>query len=290
VTRSAKAGALGLGIVGLLVLVAIAARGGHPGTNGHVATRAIPNSVQDSFITLLVIVYVAGIVAIILGLHRYPNRFRDPKSRWLLNFVLTLVLMLVATTIGYLLISHRHPSAADAQKQRARGNPATGRPSGSHVAPVPARQAHFEWPIVLGVGGLVLIGGVWMYVRGRRATLPRMPEGTLEAEIVETIEASVDDLRREPDARRAVIAAYAQLERTLARHGLARRRSEAPFEYLARVLRQLNVGEAAVRTLTGLFEYAKFSRHPVDAVMKEEAIAALLAVRDDLQAVREAAA
>jgi hypothetical protein len=32
-----------------------------------------------------------------------------------------------------------------------------------------------------------------------------------------------------------------------------------------------------------LFEYAKFSRHEVDAEMKEEAIDALIAIRDDLQ-------
>jgi len=38
-----------------------------------------------------------------------------------------------------------------------------------------------------------------------------------------------------------------------------------------------------VRTLTDLFEYAKFSPHEIDDAMKEDAIAALLAIRDDLQ-------
>jgi hypothetical protein len=32
-----------------------------------------------------------------------------------------------------------------------------------------------------------------------------------------------------------------------------------------------------------LFEFAKFSGHEVDAAMKEEAIEALIAIRDDLQ-------
>ena len=34
--------------------------------------------------------------------------------------------------------------------------------------------------------------------------------------------------------------------------------------------------------LTDLFEYAKFSSHPVDDLMKERAISALRSVREDL--------
>ena len=94
----------------------------------------------------------------------------------------------------------------------------------------------------------------------------------------------------ERDARRAVIAAYAQMERTLAAHGFRRNAAEAPFEYLGRILRGLDVRDSGVRTLTDLFEYAKFSPHEIDAAMKEDAIGALLAIRDDLQRQEELAA
>ena len=76
----------------------------------------------------------------------------------------------------------------------------------------------------------------------------------------------------------------------LASHGLARGRAEVPYEYLARVLTALQVREGAVRALTELFEYAKFSPHEVDPAMKETAIESLVAVREDLQATRELAA
>jgi Domain of unknown function (DUF4129) len=76
----------------------------------------------------------------------------------------------------------------------------------------------------------------------------------------------------------------------LAAHGLARRPAEAPLEYLARVLRGLDVRESAVQSLTRLFEYAKFSGHDIDAAMKEEAITALIKVRNDLQAEKTRAA
>jgi hypothetical protein len=136
---------------------------------------------------------------------------------------------------------------------------------------------------VAGIGGLVLLAGVWLYVRSRRRLAPLFEEHGLEADIVRAIETTIDDLRRESNPRRAVIGAYALMERTLAKHGLARARSEAPQEYLANILRGLRVRESAVRTLTQLFEYAKFSRHDITPAMKEEAIEAMLAIRDDLQ-------
>jgi len=47
------------------------------------------------------------------------------------------------------------------------------------------------------------------------------------------------------------------------------------------------VEPAHVHRLTDLFERAKFSRHTIDQAMREEAVAALRAVRSDLaEAVR----
>jgi hypothetical protein len=69
----------------------------------------------------------------------------------------------------------------------------------------------------------------------------------------------------------------------LAAHGLPRRPSDAPLEYLRRVLHDLDVGPDAVQRLTSLFERAKFSAHEVGPEMKEQAIAALETVQDELR-------
>jgi Domain of unknown function (DUF4129) len=279
--RALKAGGLAIGVIGLLVLVAIAARGTHPGTNGDVATRAVPNSVQDAFVTLLAVTYLLVIIAIVLGLFRYKHRWHERKSNWLLNFGLIVVLMLVATAAGYYAIGHAYDRSHRVQPQGA----AVGRTTpngGSRLRSLPAREAQFQWPLALGVAGLILLGGVWVYARRRRELAPRA-ERSLEADLVAAIETTIDDLRNERDARKAVIAAYALMEQTLTAHGLPRHRAETPLEYLGRILRALNVREAAVATLTSLFEYAKFSRHDIDAAMKDEAIGALVAVRDDLR-------
>jgi Domain of unknown function (DUF4129) len=289
VTRPVRAAAFGLGVLGLLVLVALAARGGHPSASGHVATRAVPNSVQDSFITLLTIAYVVGIVAIVITVFRRRRLFHEPESRWLKNFASVCLLMLIATAIGYYAITHRHQghNGKTAQSQGQQG--AGGTRGRSHIQPVPTRPAHFEWPVLAGVAGLVLLGGVYVYVRNRRRPADD-GEPTLEADIAAALTATIDDLRNERDPRRAVIGAYAQMERALASHGLRRTPAEAPLEYLGRILLGMNVRDTAVQTLTALFEYAKFSRHEIDAAMKAEAIDALVAVRDDLEAEQELAA
>jgi uncharacterized membrane protein len=288
--RTLKAAGLAAGLVALLVLVAMAARGSHPGTSGHVATRAVPNSVQDGFVTLLAVAYVVVLVVIVVAFFRYKDRWSDPGSHWLKNFVLVLILMGIATAIGYYAITHGHLRQQAQKAQRAQARSGNKQQRIKHVAATPARTAHFEWPLVLGIGGLVLLGGVWMYVRSRRRLAPLLEDRSLEADMISAIETTIDDLRNERNARRAVIAAYASMERTLAAHGLARHRSEAPLEYLANILRGLRVRESAVRTLTRLFEYAKFSGHQVDEQMKEEAIDALIAIRDDLRRDEAAAA
>jgi hypothetical protein len=281
--RTLKAAGLAAGLVVLLAIVAMAARGGHPGTSGHVATRAVPNTVQDSFVTLLAVVYVAMIVAIVIAVFKYKHRWSDPGSNWLKNFVLVLILMALATAFGYYAMTHGHLREQAKKVEQAQARPGNKQQKLHHLPATPARTAHFEWPLVVGIGGLVLLGGVWMYVRSRRRLAPLFEERGLEADMVTAIETTIDDLRSEKDARRAVIAAYAAMERTLARHGLARHRSEAPLEYLANILRGLHVRESAVVSLTRLFEFAKFSGHEVEGVMKEEAIDALVAIRDDLQ-------
>lgn len=287
--RTLKAAGLAAGLLVLLALVAMAARGGHPGTSGHVATRPVPNSVQDGFITLLAVVYLVVIAAIVVAIFRYKDRWSDPGSNWLKNFVLVLILMAIATAVGYYAITHGGLREQAKKVQRAQARSGNTQQRIRHVPVTPGRQAHFEWPLVAGIGGLALLGGVWLYVRRRRELPPLLEDRGLEEDMVSAIETTIEDLRSERDARRAVIAAYALMERTLAAHGLARHRSEAPLEYLANILRGLRVRESAVRTLTTLFEYAKFSGHEIDPAMKEDAIAALIEIRDDLQREQVAA-
>ena len=112
----------------------------------------------------------------------------------------------------------------------------------------------------------------------------------LAESLADVLEESLDDLRAERDPRRAVIRTYARLERVLAAHGIPRRPSDAPLEYLNRVLVGLSVSTESVQRLTLLFERAKFSHHDVGPEMKDEAIAALQTMQDELRAPRRSRA
>ena len=123
--------------------------------------------------------------------------------------------------------------------------------------------------------------------RRRRRRLPR--DWQVAEVLSDVLDETLDDLRAETDPRRAVIAAYARMERSLAAHGVPRRRFEAPHEYLGRVLGELTAGRLAAARLTTLFERARFSPHEIDAAMKSEAIDAIESLQADL-AVAEAEA
>jgi hypothetical protein len=88
------------------------------------------------------------------------------------------------------------------------------------------------------------------------------------------------------DPRAAVLAAYARMEAALASVGLGRRASEAPREYLSRLDAALGGGRAPAARLTGLFERARFSTHPIGEDVRRDALGAL----DDLRGELEGAA
>ena len=157
----------------------------------------------------------------------------------------------------------RRPNAERAKRAAKNEKP-------KHVSSLPS--------IVAGASlvGLLLIAGVAVAIAGRRRR-PLAGEGPAEHPMLQAFDESLDDLRAERDVRRAIIACYARMERALARTGAARRPSETPFEFLARVLE--HIARAPGRVLTDLFERAKFSTEPLGDADKQQALAALEALR-----------
>lgn len=93
------------------------------------------------------------------------------------------------------------------------------------------------------------------------------------------VEAAIGALEAESDPRRAVIAAYAAMQRTLGERGVVRSPAEAPREYLERALVTSRATEREARTLTGLFEEARYSTHPIPERLREVALSALRSLK-----------
>lgn len=146
-----------------------------------------------------------------------------------------------------------------------------------------AHSAQLRWEEVAIVLALLGALGVAAFAANRRRPVSPSWQFASQAAVSAALDESLDDLRSEPDLRKAIIAAYARMEQALALAGLPRRPSEAPLEYVERALGELETSAGAIRRLTDLFEWAKFSHHEPEASMRDEAIDALVAVRDELR-------
>lgn len=278
-----------LGVLVALAVVAIAARGSI--ATGKGGARGPTDALFDILFTLYLVAIAGAIVLVVymLVLRRQieARSGATGRRRKPLETVLSLLILFGAgSLLARKLASHKPPpppEAADPAFNGASTLPTTTSPNAIPYEPEFAREAS-----IVTVALILLAVGAWWYAgRARRRARGELErEDRLVTDLAAAMEESLDDLRAEPDPRRAVIAAYARLEHVLAAHRLPRRPAEAPLEYLARMLDDLSVSPDAARRLTNLFERAKFSQHAVGTEMKEEAITALERVRDDLLAAR----
>ena len=114
--------------------------------------------------------------------------------------------------------------------------------------------------------------------RDRRAVVPDAAEW-----VGSGLRWSLADLESERDPRLAVRRAYARMEESLGEIELSRARDETPTEFSARVLRVLGASAAAASDLTGLFEVARFSDHPMDEDDRRRAIASVRRVEAEVE-------
>jgi len=282
-SRYARAGLAALVLVGLLVLVAIGARGSHPLGHARVQQRYVPQRVGNDLFTLFVIVLGLGAVLFVAGLYAIRDEWHERETQWLRRFIASLAVL--AFVALYFVAIHAHFHRHHARPPG--GNPRGRAPTRSHSPHVvnPKSGAHFDWEFAAILGGSAVLAVAYFALRRRRAEPEPEEEEAADVEQVlsAVVREAIDDLRSEPDPRKAVIAAYARMEGVLARHGHPRRAAEAPYEYVKRVLTELRVAPEAIAELTELFELAKFSPHRIDEDMRERAIAAFTAVRDDVK-------
>jgi hypothetical protein len=275
-----------LGVVAALAIVAVAARGDAP--IGEAGTRRPADGLLDVLFSLFVLLLGLGVVLffflILLGRNSItPESLVKRKQR---RFVSLLVLGAILLAL-LLLVRFR------VDTPRRFEIPTLVPPGGDANGAIPDEGRYtpqFAWIPALIVSVLV-VGGIaaaWWSAAARKRGRG-FDETNLAEALADVLEETLDDLRAEGDPRRAVIAAYARLERAVAAYGLPRHPAEAPLEYLARMLGELSVSRPAVRRLTLLFERAKFSQHDVGIEMKEEAIAALQKVQEELRAADLAA-
>jgi hypothetical protein len=281
--RSVRLAVVAFALLALLAIVAFASRSGL----GH-ATHAQPTPGYVSYaFTAFLILFVLAIPvaawAFFMQAREGGFQRKSFRSRLIQNLLTFLFITFLILAVLYIKRHHGHifgNNTSGLQKAKDALN--------HHAPQKPANyEPHFQWLVFwISVAGLAAISAAYVIQRRRRKRRHAVPLPTpsVTEDLVATMSDAIDDLEAEPDARRAVIAAYARMEGVFARHGLRRKPSETPMEYLRRILLGLTARADAVSDLTSLFEQAKFSSHEIDGSMKQDAIGALREIRDDLQA------
>jgi Domain of unknown function (DUF4129) len=269
-------------MVGLLAVAAVATRGDGKGSTAPPGTAAAASAGHHIFIIAAVVLTpILGLLGMAFFLYAqvYRRRELDPEAQRqrrarriqagiLAAICLGAIVYWLRTGRNPLQFLHlRNPFGTIGQAHAHR--PFAGRPGHPHAAVSGA-----DWTVAVIIWAALIVAALVIFARSRGRTRDMAPLAFAD-EDEPSAEPDLDRLRRERNPRRAVIAAYAAMERHMAGEGLPRGPHEAPMEYLGRVTLQGHERVACVHRLTALFQRAKFSHRPVDDDMRLRAIAAV---------------
>jgi Domain of unknown function (DUF4129) len=275
--RQVWGGGVVVAAVGLLALVAL-------------ASEQAPFDVKDDtqafhgpgWVTVLLVGVVVALIvfAATLALSATTvsgRRIAAPRQRSLLR---TMVAIAVAVLLLFLLRALNEKPKTSTPKPESTTE--------TSVLPAPdhtEREAGPPWAaLILGVTVLAVLGTAALSRRRMAGEDGDVDEDADMGPAVAALTESIDVLNHPGDDRAVIVAAYAALLNGLAAAGMPRRPSEAPEEYVARVLLAWHVAPEPLQDLTALFAEARFSEHPMGPAHRARAISALEAARSDIVA------
>ena len=275
-------------IVAALAALAISILKGNEG-RGEDAAQVMPALPQPLYYTLIGVIFVAAIANLIIitilsrGVGR--RKLETRRKRWSL---LSALIMIAALLLFMNRLNNRTeegeeetiPSLFQGEISVLEGEESSSQvesKSGTSLVGHPL----FVWALFLS-GGMSALG-IWTLLKAGKIKTDSRRRRDVEEELLEEVESGLDDLYRESDPRKAVIACYVRLEKFLRRYGLPRSPHLAPMEYMRQGLLFFKLPQRSTEGLTELFEVAKFSLHEIHQDDKANAIAYLREMVDHLE-------
>jgi len=285
--RWVNAATAALGLTAAMAVVAIAATAPlSPATPVSAASARAPA------VALVLLIMGVGIVALgALAVLAWPARRRatddEPAvapTRLPVHWIWKLAAILVPFALGGALAAAAVLGARTVhQAPRVLGTGGLGRAPAARAAPrgTAVGYAVPSWlPWIVAAIAVVAIAVVLVTLLRHQRPQQDAPSPRIAAHAA--VQSAITALEAATDPRGAVIAAYAAMAGTLAAHGVPRRPAEAPREYLRRAMVASRVRADDAGTLTGLFEEARFSTHPLPERARERALSALTSLRTRL--------
>ena len=281
----------GVALTALLAAVAVASRAHRPGGGSGGGSADAGRVVFEYTASVMFVLFPLGALFVLWVMSMGRRQKLIQETGGLRRNVVTALSICVLIVPAALLFRHfvKYNGGGPVRPPAGAGTQTVGgaRDANHHKKP------QFQWLPALIVGSLIFgVAGAGAIIvvlkRQRGADWER--EAALMHALDEVLEDTLEDLRAERDPRKAVIGAYARMEKLFAAHQVPREEAETPQQYVGRVLDRLEVSSFAVRRLTSLYERARFSPHSVDLSMKDDAITALEGLRAELNADQAAAA
>ncbi|HEU0240481.1 MAG TPA: DUF4129 domain-containing protein [Micromonosporaceae bacterium] len=166
-------------------------------------------------------------------------------------------------------------------------------PSGGPVTPfaippwVGWIEAIFAGAVVLLIVGLL----IWHFLRNNWLSIREVERDSADdadalsvrrEEVIAALDEGIAQLATDRDPRAAVIASWVRLEEVAHRAGTPRLASDAPADFVARLLAAHQVSRSALTSLADLYRAARYSTATIDSQMRDQAIAALGRIRHEL--------
>jgi len=112
---------------------------------------------------------------------------------------------------------------------------------------------------------------------------PVPPPVAEAAQVAAALDAGLAELSDvDTDPRSAVIACWVRLEQAAAAAGTPRQPSDAPAEYVLRLLDAHRISRPVLDRFAAVYRQARYGTGPVDETMRATAVAALRQLRDEL--------
>jgi hypothetical protein len=273
-----------IGVVGVLLAVVAWAVTGMQTGGASGSARTMSPGMSGTLNAVVAAAWGAAVVVLIVMVRRLRRRLEEaaegleprPPNPWWVSMVAWVI---VAAVLLIPLLTLRN-----GQDRGPQPTPTAAPGSDPTSGTLEDRRRPSSWVIVGFVAGAAAAATALAFAARRPASIEedREPLPELLRHVVGVVDDSIGDIERDPDPRRAIIRSYARMEAVLARGGIPRRPSETPLEYIDGALRTLAIPATPARSLTDLFEIARFSDRPIDISMKRRAIDCLLDIRSAL--------
>jgi hypothetical protein len=272
-------------VLGLIALAALASRAHILGDSAPPLPISASRVIVDSLFYLTLVLELAVLVLVVWAIWPDDSSRTTVTRRSLWQ---TLVTPLAGLALVGLVLLYRDRIQQALHGLQAPGG--SGRASAANLSNPASTginsHSGFDWVAFGLVALLVTVALAYLFYLRRRARLrENRRRRRLAAELEQVMAEGLEDLAVDSDPRRAVIAAYARMERVLAAHGSPRDPAEAPIEYVRRLLGEVELRPAPLHGLTDLYEQARFSTHDIDLGMRAEAVDLLERIRADLAEV-----